>query len=103
MNNAILKSIIAGMIIGAIIYFTGPVIFIFLFVVMTLKFIFTPFGMGSMMMMMNGMRHGGFGYTPFAEKIRNMSDEEYTVFQTKMKDRFHGRCFGHSGQNIEND
>lgn len=95
MNNGIIKSIIAGAIFGAIVYFTGPLIFIFFFAVMVLKFIFTPFGMGRMMMM-NGMHHHGMGRPPmaFAEKIRNMSEEDYASLKERMQNRFQGGCCG---------
>ncbi len=83
MNKSMLKPIFGGMLLGALVFFTGPLIFI----VLLLKFIFTPFGMGRMMM---ARRFSGMGMPPFAfaDKIRSMSDEEYTTYQSKMKERF---------------
>lgn len=100
MKNGILKSIIAGIFLGSIIYFTGPFLFIFFIVVMTLKFIFTPFGMGRMMMM-NRMGHHGMGrfQMAFADKIRNMNDEEYKEYQEKIKNRFENFHCCHSSHN----
>jgi hypothetical protein len=91
MNKSILKPIIGGVFLGTLVFFTGPLIFI----VLLLKFIFTPFGMGRMMM------HGGFarGHMGFnsqmrfamADKIRSMSDEEFNSFKEKMNLQF-GNC-----------
>jgi len=95
MNKSIIKSIIFGILLGTFVYFTGPLIFI----ILILKFIFTPFGMGRMMMMNHArMHHHGMGMPPFAyaEKIRSMNDEEFTAFQNKMKERFENNsCCGH--------
>lgn len=104
MNNRILKSIIAGIILGTIIYFTGPFIFMFFIVVMTLKFIFTPFGMGRMMMM-NRIGHHGMGrfQMAFADKIRNMNDEEYKEYQEKIKTRFENFHCHHSSHFEQKD
>lgn len=89
MNKSIFMPIIGGIALGAFIFFTGP----FLLIVLLLKFIFTPFGM---------VRMGrGFGAGPFygnpqmrfamADKIRNMSEEDYNSFNEKMNDRS-GNC-----------
>lgn len=88
MNKSILKSIIGGILFGAFVFFTGPLIFI----ILILKFIFTPFGMGRMMMM--GRMNSNMGMPPFAfaNKVRNMSAEDYAKFQTKMESRSYGRC-----------
>ena len=87
MNKSILKTIIGGILFGTFVFFTGPLIFI----ILILKFIFTPFGMGRMMM---GRKGSNMGMPPFAfaNKVRNMSDEDYMKFQTKMESRFNGRC-----------
>lgn len=94
MKRSILAPVIGGAIVGAIVFFTGPFLFFFLFAVLTLKFIFTPFGMGRMMMM---QRFGGFEgrSMAFADKIRNMNEEEYTAFQSRMKERRHHHCCEH--------
>lgn len=92
MKKSIFKQIIGGIFIGALVFFTGPL----LLIVFLLKFIFTPFGMGRMAygrfgnhsfggpVMMGGPRFA------FADKVRSMSDEEYLQFKAKMEDRFQG-------------
>jgi len=87
MNKSILKPIIGGALIGTLVFFTGPL----LFIVLLLKFIFTPFGMGRARM--------GRGFSPmemppfaFAEKIRSMNDEEFALMKEKMQNRFGGSC-----------
>ena len=81
MNKRVLKSVLGGMAFGAIMFFAGP----FILLVLLLKFIFTPFGMGRMMMHQHhgpwSMRHMRFA---MAEKVRNMSEEEYVQFKEKM-------------------
>jgi hypothetical protein len=91
MNKSIFKPIIAGALLGAFVFFTGPL----LLVVLLLKFIFTPFGMWRMRGY-GGMGYGRMGMQPlaFADKVRGMNEEEYNDFQSKMKDRFQHRC-GH--------
>lgn len=90
MKKSILKPIIGGVFMGAFVFFTGPL----LLIVFLLKFIFTPFGMGRMGMMNRGFGFSRTGMPPlaFAEKIRNMNDEEFTNFQTRIKNRFENRC-----------
>lgn len=90
MKRSIVWPIIGGALLGTILYFTGPLLFIFIFAVLTLKFIFTPFGMGRMMMMQR-MQYGGFGKPGmvFADKIRNMNEEEYAAFKTRMENHAH--------------
>jgi hypothetical protein len=88
MKKSIFKPIIMGIFLGAFVFFTGPL----LMIVLLLKFIFTPFGMGRMRyrhraMYVNdfgAMRTAGFG---FADKIRNMNEEEYSSFKSKMQER----------------
>lgn len=92
MRRSFLKPIIGGVILGSVLFFAGPALFVFLFVVLTLKFIFTPFGMGRRMMMYPMYRPGGWMY---ADTIRNMSEEEYTAFKNKTSYNYAGCC--HSG------
>jgi hypothetical protein len=89
MTKTVLKSIIGGAILGTIVFFTGPLIFI----VLLLKFIFTPFGMGRLSMA-GRFSPMGMGMPPiaFAEKIRAMNDEEFNTMKEKMQNRFSGRC-----------
>ena len=86
MNKNVLKPIIGGMVLGSFVFFTGPL----LLIVLLLKFIFTPFGMGR-------MRHTRFGspmgFNPqmrfaMADKIRNMSDDEFASLKEKMNHKF---------------
>ena len=85
MKQSIFKPIAGGILLGAFVFFTGPL----LPIVLLLKFIFTPFGMGRMSgprLGFAGMRNGpSLG---FADKIRSMSDEDYTTFKTNYKDKF---------------
>ncbi|HHH52820.1 MAG TPA: hypothetical protein ENK91_04120 [Bacteroidetes bacterium] len=73
MKKSKLKSIIGGVLLGTFIFFTGPL----LLIIFTLKFIFTPFGMRRMMWRNTRMGMPSFA---FAEKIRNMSDEQFNEF-----------------------
>jgi hypothetical protein len=96
MQRSIFKPILAGILFGAFVFFTGPLILI----VLLLKFIFTPFGMGRWRMSYwGGPRPWGYAFAGagpngqgfgFADRIRSMSDEEYGQFKSKMQDRFPG-------------
>lgn len=89
MKKSILKPIIGGVLFGAIVFFTGPLILI----VLLLKFIFTPFGMGRMMMARRFSSMGmGQPTFAFADKVRNMSDDEYTAFQSRFNQGSHYNC-----------
>jgi len=87
MKKSVLKSIVGGALFGAFVFFTGPL----LFIVLLLKFIFTPFGMGRARM---AGRFYPMGMPPlaFAEKIRSMNDDEFNTMKEKMQNRFGGRC-----------
>jgi hypothetical protein len=87
MTKSVLKPIFGGAFLGAFVFFTGPL----LFIVLLLKFIFTPFGMGRARM---GGRFSTMGMPPFAfaEKIRAMNDEEFNAMKEKMQNRFGERC-----------
>lgn len=88
MKKSIFKPIILGVLLGGVVFFTGPL----LFIILILKFIFTPFGMGRMMM---GGRRFGMPPMGFAEGIRNMTDEQFSEFKLKAQGKFQGRnCFG---------
>jgi len=86
MNKNVLKPIIGGIVLGAFVFFTGPL----LLIVLLLKFIFTPFGMGRVM---NQRFAGPMGFNPqmrfaMADKIRNMSDDEFASFKGRMNHKF---------------
>ncbi|MCC7245053.1 MAG: hypothetical protein IT269_05215 [Saprospiraceae bacterium] len=94
MNKSIFKPIIGGIFFGAFMFFCGPL----LLIVLLLKFIFTPFGMGRMMM----ANYGGYGPMrmgmppgAFADKIRGMSDEEYEQFKNNWSARFQDGHYGY--------
>jgi len=89
MEKSIFKSIIVGVLLGAFVFFTGPL----LFIVLLLKFIFTPFGMGRMNrpQFSHPAMMGGGGPISFAEKIRSLSDEDYAAMKSKMQN---GHGFG---------
>jgi hypothetical protein len=88
---------LGGILFGAFVFFTGPLILI----VLLLKFIFTPFGMGRLhygrfggpwghrMAFAGGGMMAGPGFQ-FADKVRSMSDEEYAQFKQKLQERFAG-------------
>ena len=87
MNKSVLKPIIGGVFLGAFVFFTGPLVFI----VLLLKFIFTPFGMGRMMMHRRIGSPLGFNTQmrfAMADKVRSMSDDEFTSFKEKMNNKF---------------
>ncbi|MEZ4911343.1 MAG: hypothetical protein R2774_10820 [Saprospiraceae bacterium] len=83
MTANVLKPVFGGVFLGGLMFFAGP----FILLILLLKFIFTPFGMGRMMM------YNRFGGDPYmyhkmryamADKIRSMSDDEYASFKEKM-------------------
>jgi len=76
MKKSSFKSIIGGILLGTFVFFTGPL----LFIILILKFIFTPFGMWRN----QGMRMPSFS---FADKIRNMSEEQFNEFKSKNERR----------------
>jgi hypothetical protein len=78
MKNSILKTVVMGATFGALLFFM-PFFLLGLFVC------FGIFGM----MMRRRMRHMGYGFHQYAyaDKIRNMNEEEYQNFKTKMSHR----------------
>lgn len=87
MKKSIFKSVIGGALLGAFVFFTGPL----LFIVLLLKFIFTPFGMGRLRMA-GRFSPMGMPSFAFAEKIRGMNDEEFNTLKEKMQNRYGKRC-----------
>ncbi|MBL7773044.1 MAG: hypothetical protein JNM95_09295 [Chitinophagaceae bacterium] len=89
MNKSVLKSVLGGIAFGAIMFFAGP----FILLILLLKFIFTPFGMGRMMYRHHGDWRGMRGMRfAMADKIRSMSEEEFTEFKNKMNHPHYGCC-----------
>ena len=78
MKNSILKTVVMGAILGALLFFI-PFFLLGLFVC------FGIFGM----MMRRRMNHMGYGFHQFAyaDKIRNMDEDEYQNFKSKMSQR----------------
>ncbi|MCH5689000.1 hypothetical protein LWM68_34955 [Niabella sp. W65] len=87
MNRSILKPIIAGVLIGAALFFIPFFVLRVVTVVLIVGLLFRLFG----------RRSWGPGnrrqerFTRFADKVRNMTDEEYAQF----KERFQYGCGGH--------
>ncbi|MBD2702152.1 hypothetical protein IC229_15985 [Spirosoma sp. BT702] len=101
MNNTLLKSILAGLLIGAALFIMPFFLLRFFIFIFIIGLLFRLFGRGR-------HRRGwgrGWGYGPgpmpaFADRIRQMSDEEYNTF----KQRFSGNCYGYDApkENKEN-
>ena len=89
MKKSVIRSVIAGAFAGAVVFFTGPL----LLIVLLLKFIFTPFGMGRMAMR-RPFSPMGMWMPPvaFAEKIRGMDEAAFSSFKEKMQNRYSGKC-----------
>lgn len=87
MNKSIVKPIVAGILLGAAAFFMP------FFLLRTILF-FGVIGILFRLFIGRRMRagFGGRAFQPaFADKIRNMSDEEYAAF----KSRFQGNCGHH--------
>ena len=78
MKNSILKTVIMGAIFGALLFFMP-------FFLLGLLVCFGIFGM----LMRRRMLYMGYGFHQFAfaDKIRNMNEEEYQNFKSKMSQR----------------
>lgn len=87
MKASIFKPILIGILLGAFVFFTGPL----LLIILILKFIFTPFGMWRMRYSRPFFFNTGMPFA-FAEKVRAMSDEEFNSFKEKTQNRFNGMC-----------
>lgn len=81
MKNSILKTVVMGATFGALLFFMP---FFFLGIMVC----FAIFGM----MMRRRMRHMGYGFYQFAyaDKIRNMNEEDYQKFKNHMNQRHCG-------------
>ncbi|GAB4031060.1 hypothetical protein [Spirosoma jeollabukense] len=88
MNNNLLRSILAGLLLGVALFVMPFFLIRLVFFFVIIGVLFRLFGGGRFR---GGWGRGrGFGYMPaFADRIRQMSDEEYTAF----KQRYHqGPC-----------
>ena len=90
MNINIIKSILAGLLLGAALFIMP---FFLIRLVLFLVLISVLFRLFGGRRFRGGWDRGrGFGYMPaFADRIREMSDEEYTVFKQRYDQ---GRCSG---------
>lgn len=87
MNNTLLKSILAGLLLGATMFVLPFFLLRIAVFVLLIGALFRLFGG-------NRLRRGGWGRrlgpTPaFADRIRQMNDEEYTAFKQRFGE---GRC-----------
>ena len=83
MNRQWIKTIIAGALLGAALFYLP-------FFVMKVMVIFLLFGMMFRFFGRHRGYRGPYGWA-YADKIRSMSDDEYSAFKTRMS---MGRC-GH--------
>jgi hypothetical protein len=87
MNRSILKPILFGVLFGAAAFFVPFMLIKMILFLMIISFIFRMFWWGG-----RGHRmHYQFAY---ADKIRNMSEEEYTAFKSNVNK---GHCCHHYG------
>lgn len=75
-TTSILKSIIMGLIFGSLVYFMP-------FFLLKVFIFFMVISFFMKMMWWRAMSHGGGHYLRYAEKVRNMSDEEFNRFKSK--------------------
>jgi hypothetical protein len=87
MKTSLLKPIIFGAMFGAAAFFVPLVLLKVLFFFMVIGFIFR-------MLWWDGGRHRMEYYMAYTDKIRNMSNEEYESYKTKMRDSRH-KCGGY--------
>lgn len=88
MNARIIKPIIAGLIIGAALFFAPFFVLKVLAVLLLIGLVFRLFGR---------RRYRGPGGWAYADKIRTMSDEEYQQF----KSRWGRGCQGRQSQDVQ--
>lgn len=74
-TNAILKSVFTGLIFGGLLFFMPFFLLMTLFFLMLISF-------GMKMFWWRNMRYSGHFHYQFAEKVRNMSAEEYARFKS---------------------
>ena len=83
MNNTLVKSILAGLLIGVAIFIMPFFLLRLAVFLLIISALFRLFG-GGRFRRRNGWRGRGFGYMPaFADRIRQMSDEEYNQFKQR--------------------
>lgn len=96
MKRNFLKPAIAGILLGTLFFFAGPLILL----VLLLKFIFTPFGMHRMHRPGYAFAYRGWmngqGPVEMADRIRSMDDASFEQWKEKMnhfrQHRYRGGC-----------
>jgi hypothetical protein len=88
MNAQIMKPIIGGLLIGAALFF-----FPFFLVKVLVFFLIV----GLLFRLFGWKRYRGPGGWAYADKIRNMSDEDYHQF----KANWSGRCYGNPTKDVQ--
>ena len=95
MNNTLLRSIAAGLLIGAALFIMPFFLVRLVIFVLLISAVFRLFG-GRRFRRGGWGRGRGYGYMPaFADRIRQMNDEEYTQFKQRFE---RGRCEGYESQ-----
>jgi|LakMenE01Jun11ns_1017448.scaffolds.fasta_scaffold9273491_2 hypothetical protein len=75
-TTSILKSIVMGLIFGSLVFFMP-------FFLLKVFIFFMVISFFMKMMWWRVMSHGGGHYLRYAEKVRNMSDDEFSRFKSK--------------------
>lgn len=90
MNRGIIKSVVGGVLIGTALFFAP-------FLLLKTMLFFFIIGGIIRMMFWRRMYHWGRPqmYMAMADKVRNMSEEEYAELKNKMNN-WHGHCY-HNG------
>ena len=85
MNNPLLKSILAGLLLGLALFVMPFFLIRLALFILIVGALFRLFGAGRFR---RGWGHG-YGHMPaFADRIRQMSDDEYTEFKQRYKGRW---------------
>jgi hypothetical protein len=90
MKRNFFKPVFAGMLIGTLLFFAGPLILL----VLLLKFIFTPFGMHRLYRPAYASSYRGWmhrdGLWQMADKLRAMDDSTYQQWKDEKMNSFNG-------------
>ena len=94
MNTQIIKPILGGLIIGAALFFMPFFVLKVLVFLLIIGLLFRLFGWR------RGWRHyrGPYGWA-FADKIRNMSDEDYEHFKVNWS----SRCYRNKSKDVQTE
>ena len=84
MNNNLIKSILAGLLLGVALFIMPFFLVRLVFFLILISVLFRLFGGGRGRFRGGWGRGRGSGYMPaFADRIRQMSDDEYTQFKQR--------------------